>query len=195
MEQLPPDVIDAPTALDPEITPYLVQESWALLKPFHEKVGYAAPRIDRDLRYGDDRRHRLDVHTTGRGPAGEPASVFLFVHGCGHASAMTSMCPARRCMTTSARGGPQRLGRRHDDLPPRPRAHLAGRRGSLDGVAAWFAKKGTVSAPSLPGSSPERPARPAKPKSPKRTKRTKRTHEDRGLPSGTTIKPVLTFAS
>jgi acetyl esterase/lipase len=83
MEQLPPDVIDALTALDPEITPELVQESWALLKPFHEKVGHAAPRVDRDLRYGDDPRHRLDVHTTGRGPAGEPAPVFLFVHGGG----------------------------------------------------------------------------------------------------------------
>jgi len=83
MEQLPPDVIAALTAMSPDITPELVQESWALLIPFHEKAGYSAPRIDRDLRYGDDPRHRLDVHTAGRGPAGEPAPVVLFVHGGG----------------------------------------------------------------------------------------------------------------
>jgi acetyl esterase/lipase len=83
MEQLPPETITALTALGPDITPELVEESWALLTPFHEKTGYAAPRIDRDLRYGDDPRHRLDVHTTGRGAAGEPAPVFLFVHGGG----------------------------------------------------------------------------------------------------------------
>jgi acetyl esterase/lipase len=83
MEQLPPETITALTALGPDITPELVEESWALLTPFHEKAGYAAPRIDRDLRYGDDPRHRLDVHTTGRGAAGEPAPVFLFVHGGG----------------------------------------------------------------------------------------------------------------
>jgi acetyl esterase/lipase len=83
MEQLPPDVIAALTAMGPDITPELVQESWAVLTPFHDKVGYTAPRIDRDLRYGDDQRHRLDVHTVGRGAAGEPAPVVLFVHGGG----------------------------------------------------------------------------------------------------------------
>jgi triacylglycerol lipase len=79
-EQLPPDVVAQLTALDPEITPDLVAASWALLRPFHEKNGYTAPKIARDLRYGDDERHRLDVHTSaeqGRVP------VFVFVHGGG----------------------------------------------------------------------------------------------------------------
>jgi acetyl esterase/lipase len=79
-EQLPPDVIAQLTALDPEITPDLVAASWAVLKPFHEKAGYTAPKIDRDLRYGDHERHRLDVHTSGE-EAGAP--VFVFVHGGG----------------------------------------------------------------------------------------------------------------
>ncbi|MFY9669718.1 MAG: hypothetical protein WAK44_17340, partial [Trebonia sp.] len=82
-EQLPPDVIAQLAALDSEITPQLAQASWALLTPFHEKAGYTAPKIDRDLAYGDDPRHRLDVHSAGDGEdqAGKP--VFVFVHGGG----------------------------------------------------------------------------------------------------------------
>jgi predicted esterase len=80
-EQLPPDVIAQLAALDSEITPQLAQASWALLTPFHEKAGYTAPKIDRDLAYGDDPRHRLDVHTVGDDQSGRP--VFVFVHGGG----------------------------------------------------------------------------------------------------------------
>ena len=80
-DQLPPDVIAQLTALDPEITAELAQASWALLTPFHEKAGYTAPRIDRDLAYGDDPRHRLDVHTSGDGETGKP--VLVYVHGGG----------------------------------------------------------------------------------------------------------------
>ncbi len=81
-EQLPPDVITQLRAMDPAVTPELGQATWALLTPFHEKIGYTAPRIHRDLRYGDHPRHRLDVHTAD-GAAGRPAPVFLFVHGGG----------------------------------------------------------------------------------------------------------------
>jgi predicted esterase len=80
-DQLPPDVIAQLTALDPEITAELAQASWALLTPFHEKAGYTAPQIDRDLAYGDDPRHRLDVHTAGDDETGRP--VFVYVHGGG----------------------------------------------------------------------------------------------------------------
>ena len=73
-EQLPPDVIAQLTAMGPMITPELVQGSWALLTPFHQKAGYTAPAIDRDRRYGDHERHRLDVHTSGAGPAGGSSS-------------------------------------------------------------------------------------------------------------------------
>jgi triacylglycerol lipase len=82
VEQLPQDVIARLRALDSAITPELAQASWALLTPFHEKLGYTAPRIVRDLRYGEHERHRLDVHAAGE--AGEQlAPVFLFVHGGG----------------------------------------------------------------------------------------------------------------
>jgi len=48
--QLPQDVLARLRALDSAITPELAQASWALLTPFHEKLGYMAPRIARDLR-------------------------------------------------------------------------------------------------------------------------------------------------
>jgi hypothetical protein len=79
-ERLPPDVIARLTALDKEITPELVRASWAVLTPFHEKAGYTAPKIGRDLRYGDHERHRLDVHTSAEL---RDAPVFVFVHGGG----------------------------------------------------------------------------------------------------------------
>jgi triacylglycerol lipase len=83
IQQLPPDVIAQLTGLGRAITPDLVQTTWALLTPFHEKVGYTAPSIDRDLSYGDHPRHRLDVHTANGQAAAGPAPVFLFVHGGG----------------------------------------------------------------------------------------------------------------
>jgi triacylglycerol lipase len=82
-EQLPSDVIEQLRGLDPAITPELAQSSWALLTPFHEKAGYTAPRIDRDLRYGHDPRHRLDVHSSGGEGTGAGVPVFVFVHGGG----------------------------------------------------------------------------------------------------------------
>jgi triacylglycerol lipase len=79
-EQLPPDVIAQLTEMDPAITPELVANSWALLRPFHDKVGCNAPKVDRDLAYGDHARHRLDVHTSGDE---HDAPVLVFVHGGG----------------------------------------------------------------------------------------------------------------
>ncbi len=84
-EQLPPDVIAQLTGMDPAITPELVATSWVLLKPFHDKVGYNAPKVDRDLAYGDHERHRLDVHSSGAEDSGHDhgAPVLVFVHGGG----------------------------------------------------------------------------------------------------------------
>jgi acetyl esterase/lipase len=81
-EQLPQDVIARLRALDTAITPQLAQASWSLLLPFHEKLGYTAPRVTRDLSYGEHQRHRLDVHAGGDSGAG-PAPVLVFVHGGG----------------------------------------------------------------------------------------------------------------
>jgi arylformamidase len=86
-EQLPQDVIARLRALDSAITPELAQASWALLTPYHEKLGYTAPRVVRDLRYGEHERHRLDVHVggepSGAGTDGRGVPVLVFVHGGG----------------------------------------------------------------------------------------------------------------
>ena len=86
--ELPPDVIAQLKDLDPAITPELAQRSWALLTPYHEKAGYTAPRIERDLRYGPHERHRLDVHSLdgprgGESARGPRAPVVVFAHGGG----------------------------------------------------------------------------------------------------------------
>jgi acetyl esterase/lipase len=78
---LPADVKRQLLALDAEITPALVQGSWALLAPYHEKLGYLAPLLTRDVSYGPHERHRLDVHASDDLPPGAP--VVLFVHGGG----------------------------------------------------------------------------------------------------------------
>jgi triacylglycerol lipase len=83
VEQLPTDVLARLRALDRTITPGLAQASWALLAPLHEKLGYTAPRIVRDRRYGEHPRHRLDVHTADTDVGGDLAPVFVFVHGGG----------------------------------------------------------------------------------------------------------------
>ena len=102
-EQLPPDVIAQLTGMDPAITPELVATSWALLKPFHDKVGYTAPKIDRDLAYGDHERQRLDVHTAGLidGRGGARCSCSCTAAA---SPAATSTWPGARCTTTSAPG-------------------------------------------------------------------------------------------
>jgi acetyl esterase/lipase len=90
-QQVPAAVIARLREIDAAVSPQQLQDSWALLTPYHEKAGYTAPRIVRDLRYGEHPRHRLDVHTAGP-PAGTGpragtdagrAPVIVFVHGGG----------------------------------------------------------------------------------------------------------------
>ena len=86
-EQVPLEVTARLRALDTAITPQQALQSWALLTPYHQKAGYAAPRIVRDLRYGEHPRHRLDIHAAGIRAGGDPAAglapVIVFVHGGG----------------------------------------------------------------------------------------------------------------
>jgi acetyl esterase/lipase len=79
---LPPEVIAQIRAADPENIPGQAASAWGLLTPFHEKTGYTAPQIDRDLVYGEHERNRLDIHhdTERRGSA---LPVIVFVHGGG----------------------------------------------------------------------------------------------------------------
>jgi acetyl esterase/lipase len=85
---LPGEVKRQIVALGAAITPEMIQDSWALLTPYHEKLGYQAPRVYRDRSYGDSERNRLDVHApdnsdSSGGQAGGGRPVVLFVHGGG----------------------------------------------------------------------------------------------------------------
>ncbi|MFE1983633.1 alpha/beta hydrolase [Streptomyces mirabilis] len=64
-----------------EVTPELIQNMWALFALAHEARGHQAPVIERDLTYGPDPRHRLDVHTSRAFQ--DPAPVLVFVQGGG----------------------------------------------------------------------------------------------------------------
>jgi hypothetical protein len=61
-------------------TPEVIQGTHQLYVAPHRERGYLAPSVERDLAYGTDPRHRLDVHHAGLGAViGRP--VLLFVHG------------------------------------------------------------------------------------------------------------------
>lgn len=76
----------------PDISPANIEAMFGLFAPAHQELGYEAPAIARDVAYGPDPRHRLDVHSVLRpddaqpGPAqpgAEPAPVLVYVHGGG----------------------------------------------------------------------------------------------------------------
>jgi acetyl esterase/lipase len=66
----------------PGMDPDTIQAMFGLFAAAHEEMHHHAPAVERDLAYGPDPRHRLDVHSAA--PAGaDPAPVLLFVHGGG----------------------------------------------------------------------------------------------------------------
>ena len=79
--RLPADVIAQLAVADPEDIPGQVPAAWGLLTPYHEKAGYTAPRLERDLAHGTHPRQRLDVHAPAHPDRAAPA--VLFVHGGG----------------------------------------------------------------------------------------------------------------
>ncbi|MGR7026770.1 alpha/beta hydrolase [Geodermatophilus sp. URMC 62] len=79
--ELPDEVLAELRRIGRTFTPESIDAVRQLLAPLHEARAFRAPRVDRDLTYGRDARHRLDVHTTDDGPPGRP--VLLFVHGGG----------------------------------------------------------------------------------------------------------------
>jgi acetyl esterase/lipase len=74
----------------PDLSPENVEASFGLFAPAHEDLGYQAPLVARDVAYGPDPRHRLDVHCAGRPDVAQPGSgaapVLIYVHGGGFTS-------------------------------------------------------------------------------------------------------------
>ena len=64
------------------IGPSVMTPTVTLLAPLHRRAPYPGVAIARDLRYGSDRRHRLDVFAPME-PAAGARPVILFVHGGG----------------------------------------------------------------------------------------------------------------
>ncbi len=60
----------------------VLRATYALFTPLQERAPKDGVRIERDLAYGDDARHRLDLFTPERRPD-EPAPVVVYVHGGG----------------------------------------------------------------------------------------------------------------
>lgn len=81
MTTLPPDVLDQLRTIGRDFSPEAIDAVRDLIAPLHEAYGYRAPRVERDLHYGPDPRHRLDIHLPDTAPDGAP--VLLYVHGGG----------------------------------------------------------------------------------------------------------------
>jgi acetyl esterase/lipase len=84
MGKLPAEVTAELRRIGRVLTPETIGTVRGLFTRLHEAAGYQAPRIVRDLAYGPDPRHRLDVHMPAAEPAGLP--VLLYVHGGGFVS-------------------------------------------------------------------------------------------------------------
>lgn len=74
--QMPPDIAERVKAIGPVIDP---PKTAAIYAPLQQKEPYAGVRVLRDLKYGPDARHALDVFLPEAGAG--PRPVLIFVHG------------------------------------------------------------------------------------------------------------------
>jgi len=74
--RMPPEIAAQVKAIGPVIDPPKTAPLYAPLQP---KEPYSGVRVTRDLKYGPDARHALDVFTPEKGASGAP--VLVFVHG------------------------------------------------------------------------------------------------------------------
>lgn len=75
------EITDRIRALGRDIAPASLEATQRLPAPLHEAEPYRGVRLTRDLTYGADARHRLDVFAPEGN--GGPRPVLLFVHGGG----------------------------------------------------------------------------------------------------------------
>ncbi|HUK01157.1 MAG TPA: alpha/beta hydrolase [Steroidobacteraceae bacterium] len=78
----PADISRRIRALGKEIAPQSIEGTAAIYAPFQEVEPYRGVTVSRDLKYGADERHRLDVFRA-QSTASAPAPVILFIHGGG----------------------------------------------------------------------------------------------------------------
>jgi acetyl esterase/lipase len=78
---LPPDLARAISALGQRFDMDVARQTRALAIPMHDESGVASLPVLRDVAYGPDGRHRLDIYGAGVQGAGKP--IVVFVHGGG----------------------------------------------------------------------------------------------------------------
>ena len=80
---MPVEIADRIKKLGKQFSPELIRETMAMYKGIRRS--YDADDIDvvRDIAYGSDERHRLDIHVPKQGRAEKKAGVIMFVHGGG----------------------------------------------------------------------------------------------------------------
>lgn len=76
---MPADIAAKIRAIGPVIDP---PATAAVYAPLHPREPYTGVKVARDVKYGSDDRHALDVFTPA--DAGAPRPVFIFVHGGGY---------------------------------------------------------------------------------------------------------------
>ena len=76
---MPPDVAEKIRAIGAVIDP---PATAAVYAPLHEKEPYAGVKVTRDVKYGPDARHVLDIFEPAQ--AGSPRPVLIYVHGGGY---------------------------------------------------------------------------------------------------------------
>src|SRR5687768_8502438 len=74
---MPPDLQEKVKAIGPVIDP---PKTAAIYAPLQAKEPYAGVRVTRDLKYGPDARHALDVFMPDKA---DKAPVLIFMHGGG----------------------------------------------------------------------------------------------------------------
>lgn len=77
------DVFAAMQGLGTELTPTLIEQTQALFTPLVARPTPQVCRVERDIAYGPDERHRLDVFQPVGSGSGEGRPVVVFVHGGG----------------------------------------------------------------------------------------------------------------
>lgn len=72
--------------------PEVLRETYALFTPLQERAPKDRVVAERDLAYGEDERHRLDVFMPERRPAA-PAPIVVYIHGGGFVAGERSPVP------------------------------------------------------------------------------------------------------
>lgn len=80
---MPVEIADGIRKLGKQFSPELIRETIAMYAGIPRTFDVEDIDVVRDIAYGGDQRHRLDIHVPKRGRAEKNAGVVVFVHGGG----------------------------------------------------------------------------------------------------------------